>query len=558
MNNYEESSASSELSNMGRKTIGVAQNVGNLALGMGRGFKAGLKSKDDKDKPKPAEKVDGLPKKSSIDDSSNDIKDIGKKAAKTGGKIAKEGAKVVGNGLKKLWMLIPPPWNFIVLGFLLVLILILFLILALGGSSDSCEYETAVPYEYNCPTINVVGVGDVPFEEYVAGVVGGEVGVLKNPELYKALAVGARTYALNYTNKCTKSIPNDTTAQVYNPSYINDAILEAVEATEDEVLIYNGSLISTMYDSFNVSRGSCSGSTCSTTYTKLPNGEKHTVTISSPYYNYVNGGHGSGLSQVAAYEMAENGSTYEEILEFFYSDGVQIANHTSENCDDKDYDGDMLEYAMELDFDGDYWNYWIKNTTRLEGSSLQSVLGNDGLNDLNNYLNTLAESGDDWGTKVAQVGMGLAKYLFDEGYRLPYYWGGGHGTISIGANPYWGGSAGAMCSSARCYYYNGLDCSGFVRWAIKNAGCSYSDGFLGFKSFMAKTPRRSSLKDLQPGDLLMSSGHVILVVAYREDLNRVVTVESAGGTNGLIVRAYADGGLGGYYKLDMDNYYKKC
>lgn len=341
INNYEEPSASSELSNMGRKTIGVAQNIGNLALGMGKGIKAGLKDKDDKDKSKLAEKADGLPKKSSIDDSSDDIKDIGKKVAKTGGKIAKEGAKVVGNGLKKLWMLIPPPWNFIVLGFLLVLILVLCLILALGGSSDSCEYETAVPYEYNCPTINVVGVGDVPFEEYVAGVVGGEVGVLKNPELYKALAVGARTYALNYTNKCTKSIPNNTTAQVYNPNYINDEIMEAVEATEDEVLIYNGSLIATMYDSFNVSRGSCSGSTCSTTYTKLPNGEKHTVTISSPYYNYVNGGHGSGLSQVAAYEMAENGSTYEEILEFFYSDGVQIANHTSENCEKEQGEADF-------------------------------------------------------------------------------------------------------------------------------------------------------------------------------------------------------------------------
>lgn len=156
MNNYEEPSASSELSNMGRKTIGVAQNVGNLALGMGRGFKAGLKSKDDKDKPKAAEKVDGLPKKSSIDDSSNDIKDIGKKAAKTGGKIAKEGAKVVGNGLKKLWMLIPPPWNFIVLGFLLVLILILFLILALGGSSDTevSAYAQTVEGAFLCNMVD--------------------------------------------------------------------------------------------------------------------------------------------------------------------------------------------------------------------------------------------------------------------------------------------------------------------------------------------------------------------------------------------------------------------
>lgn len=339
INNIEEPSASSELSNMGRKTVGVAQNIGNLALGMGQGFKEGfkngLKDKNDEGK-KPTQKVDGLPKKDSLDS---------KSLTKKGADIAKEGAKKVGSGIKKLWMLIPPPWNYIILGFILILLLVLFLIIGLGGSSDDCEYEDGVAYEYSCTSINVQGVGAVPLEDYVAGVVSGESYPDQNIEAIKAQAVAARTYALYVTNDCKTSIKNSQANQVYNGNYRQDAI-EAVEATEGEVLIYDGKIFASEYDSFNIAHGKCAGSTCTLTYTKLPNSETHKVTLGSAYYGMVAGGHGRGMSQVVSYQMANEGSTYEEILEYFYSDGVQIANHTSEKCEGE-YDGDFAPRTNE-------------------------------------------------------------------------------------------------------------------------------------------------------------------------------------------------------------------
>lgn len=359
MNNYEEPSTSSELANMGRKTVGVAQNVGNLALGMGRGlsdgFKKGKDGKKDDGKKENDKKDDGnkdekeeggLPKKDGLDDSSDEIKDIGKKGLEAGGKVAKKGAKLVGKGLKALWKLIPFPWNLIILGFILIIILILFIIVILGGGNEAnggnCSYDEEISYEYSCTKINVEGYGYVDLEDYVAGVVGAEVGGFINSELYKTFAVSARTYALDRTEDCTSStpIPADARAQEYDPSTITDTIVEAVQATEGEVLIYNGEIFATMYDNFKTKRSGCIGkSTCTATYIKLPNNETHEVTISSANYRWLSDefyGHGHGVSQIAAYEMANNGSTYEEIIEYFYSDGVQIANHISENCDAED------------------------------------------------------------------------------------------------------------------------------------------------------------------------------------------------------------------------------
>ena len=329
-------STSQELANMGRKAVGVVGDVGNLALGMGKRMK-GKKDNDGKndadkknDEQGTSNNPNSLPKKDSLDNSNEDIKNIGKKAAKTGGKIAKEGAKLVGKGLKKLWALIPFPWNLIILGFIIIVILVLAIVMfSDDGSGGNCKYTEEVPYEYNCKQITV-GNLTLDLEDYVTGVVSGESYAGQNIEAIKAQAVVARTYALSYTNDCTEDIPNGQQAQVYNSEYRDDA-REAVEATEGEVLIYNGRIFAAMYDSFY---GTCSGSTCTATYYKVPMSETHTVTISSAYSSYVAGGHGHGLSQVASYEMADNGSTYEEILEYFYSDGVQIANHTSTNCDE--------------------------------------------------------------------------------------------------------------------------------------------------------------------------------------------------------------------------------
>jgi len=162
-------------------------------------------------------------------------------------------------------------------------------------------------------------IGTFDLEEYIAMVVNGENNS-GQVEAMKAQIIAARTYTLARTNNCTKPIRNSTQDQVAkaNPS---EQLKQLVEETAGMVLLYEGNIFSAEYDSF---KGSCSGGMCTGTYTRLPNGEKHTVTMPSSFSEGI-GGHGRGMSQCAANYMSSQGSTYEEILKFFYSDGVEIS-----------------------------------------------------------------------------------------------------------------------------------------------------------------------------------------------------------------------------------------
>ena len=105
----------------------------------------------------------------------------------------------------------------------------------------------------------------IPFEEYIVGVVAGEMPVSFNIEALKAQAVAARNYAykkmLNSKDKDYDVI--DTTAnQVYldleqlkeswKTKYINK-IRQAVSETSDEYLTYNDNIIDVFY--FSTSNG---------------------------------------------------------------------------------------------------------------------------------------------------------------------------------------------------------------------------------------------------------------------------------------------------------------
>ncbi len=161
MENYEETSTSQELANMGRKAVGVVGDVGNLALGMGKRMK-GKKDNDGKndadkknDEQGTSNNPNSLPKKDSLNNSNEDIKNIGKKAAKTGGKIAKEGAKLVGKGLKKLWALIPFPWNLIILGFIIIVILVLAIVMfSDDGTNNASAYAQTVEGSFLCNMVD--------------------------------------------------------------------------------------------------------------------------------------------------------------------------------------------------------------------------------------------------------------------------------------------------------------------------------------------------------------------------------------------------------------------
>lgn len=184
------------------------------------------------------------------------------------------------------------------------------------GTYIECSGITVVDEEGNV-------VGTYALEEYVAGVVTGEMYEDFPIESKKALAVAARTYVLASTDSCKNSIESSSNRQNFN-SNISDSAREATNATAGQILVdSDGNIFSTEYDSWN-----CKGST-TCTYTKKPNGETHTVTISDTYLSRAAGGHGRGMSQIAAADMANQGSDYKSILLYFYSDGVQLSNLTS-------------------------------------------------------------------------------------------------------------------------------------------------------------------------------------------------------------------------------------
>ena len=222
-----------------------------------------------------------------------------------------------------------------------------------GSSSDSGEqcctdsgpsYTSASAGNY-CPNgITVEGSGTYDLDEYIAGVITAENSYEKNGniEASKANAIAARTYALNRTDNCTKPIGNSSNAQNFtNPGAIGK---RAASETSGQVMLYNGEVFSAEYDAFCINDSdcpdaSCSGDSCSVSYTKKPSQEKHKVTLrkgSSLFDSVVSGsynniGHGRGMSQLVARQMQDEGKTYAEILEFFYANDVVITGASSSN-----------------------------------------------------------------------------------------------------------------------------------------------------------------------------------------------------------------------------------
>lgn len=209
-----------------------------------------------------------------------------------------------------------------------------------AGTNQSCNIFFAGPSNLAPNGITIDGVGTFDLEEYVAGVVSREAYTSEGMEALKAQAVAARTYVLKYTEYGKKSIPNSTNAQTFT-RIISDRAREAAMATRGEILVdSNGNIFSSNYDSFCYDDKDCpdstrnSDGTYSVTYTKVPNGEKHKITLTDPkQYNRITHGqgHAHGMSQLLSYEMAKNGSDYKEILYYFYSDGVEITKASSGN-----------------------------------------------------------------------------------------------------------------------------------------------------------------------------------------------------------------------------------
>ena len=189
----------------------------------------------------------------------------------------------------------------------------------------------------------------VDFEEYVFGVVASEVGNAPL-EACKAQAIAARTTALPYLE--SEKIIEDAGIQAFRAERINETkypnARRGAVSTAGEILTYKGSPLSPC--SFSASNG---GRTTSSE-DRWGGYRAYLVEQKDPYdYVVTKGkktGHGVGMSQEGAKEMARQGFSYREILSFYYP-GTEI----------KEGEEDMAEKTVKASYQVEKFKYMADN-----------------------------------------------------------------------------------------------------------------------------------------------------------------------------------------------------
>lgn len=447
-----------------------------------------------------------------------------------------------------------------------------------GGSSSSDRVCTTLPaVDSICDSVTVLNksggvIETVSLDDYVAGVITGEVGGFQDDSLnvQKVFAIAARSYALSRATKTGNncSIESSTSFQVYSSKH-NDTAVTAANETSGIVLVKDGSIQATEYDAFCFdSRDSSYYTMCQGDPLKIPtswvnanvHGKVCADSSCSSYIDYkTNDGkvshHGRGMSQYGAYylSIAENKS-YDEILNYFYSkNGITLASLGTDKTTCSSSGSSSSGCYNGLD------EYPLKggNATKLD-TPLNTKLNSSQIEEINNsIINSIESAGYGTGDAVAAAATAFIMGLYDSGYYLPYYYGGGHSGytgdsdnhLTIGINPVFGKTTTSTGESTMRNKLS-LDCSGFVSWAIKNAVKSdfvgaTSGAFVGYG-------KKISFSEVTPGDVFANSGHIILVVKNNGD-GSVITAEST--SSGIIFNRVTASDVSQYSIVDMDDYY---
>ena len=155
---------------------------------------------------------------------------------------------------------------------------------------------------------------EIDIEEYLKGVVSSEIGNA-SLEACKAQAVSARTFAFIKVSKGQQITDNPSKDQDFRVSRISSSYanaLQAVEETKGQILYYQNKLINSCpYSNSNGGRIRSSK--------EVWGGDRAWLQSKiDPYDNGSGNGHGVGMSQIGAKEMAKQGFNYKQILAFYY------------------------------------------------------------------------------------------------------------------------------------------------------------------------------------------------------------------------------------------------
>ncbi len=399
---------------------------------------------------------------------------------------------------------------------------------------------------------------NVDFDKYVLGVALAEIGPSSPDEAIKAQIIAARGFALMRNNGMCPSNPDDC-FYGYNPS-TKKIRMRACE--NDQVYwdytkdIYRDGSGSVATYSPEATGGTLWKSALSAerqaeveALAKEVEGkvlvDSDNKVISTNYVNTVS-------EQFIS--LANQGKNYSQILLEVYKDkgAAGFARGTKTAYAAIDY-GDYV-----LSSDGH-----VILHERLDGFLEKNGTSLDEFNALIQSNVQSAGYGTRAGVVAAAVTL-IAELGNNYGVKIPYYWSGGHfdGVVD-GALGYWGGThtGSVQClqyANNQTYSYCGFDCSGFVPWAIKNGGFNISQMLAGDFYAMSgarKVTLSASSPVLQPGDLLESSGHIVLVVGIDEEAKQYICAEASGNSSGVLFTRRSYTGGSDYWGVDMENFY---
>ncbi|MFC4410657.1 stage II sporulation protein D [Chungangia koreensis] len=159
------------------------------------------------------------------------------------------------------------PLYLIAAAFLLLALSLFFTPILLIERAESSNSIVEIVQEDECVIMLTVEgeTRQIPLEEYVVGVVAGEMPAIFHPEALKAQAIASRTYVLRLTENGQKPIQPTVEHQVYRSekerkerwgkSFKENEtkVREAVKATKGQVIFYEDKLITAMF--FSTSNG---------------------------------------------------------------------------------------------------------------------------------------------------------------------------------------------------------------------------------------------------------------------------------------------------------------
>lgn len=448
--------------------------------------------------------------------------------------------------------------NIFIMG-IIMLIIIMFLMLfvvftyVFEFDGDSSAYN-GLYYSNMCPEMTVnIYESDINgeqiyketktynFDEYLLGVVYAEFEEANNLEVYKSLAISARTKAIYYSSDCT--IDSSSEIQLFDKKAINtnnettQMIKQAIKETSGKFITINNELVDVEYDNFcfveknaNYYILSDQQSTQQIPVEWANNNIKKYQYLNCPceefanpsqsidcYENkiYVDGGHGIGMSKYGALYLAkELGYTYENILKYYYGEDINLTSNRATVINDLDVK--LTSNAHEIKENlSTFLNY--------NGSSI---------NEMNNFIKSNVEN-NGAGTRdgVITAAVSFINYLYDNyNVKLPYYWGGKYNQL--GVDPNFGDYSPSVPSrTGNVSYYKSFDCSGFINWTIRNGGYNFSPASTSsIDSYFTddvKCDIRNASCVGEPGDLInMPNGHVVMIIFVDNDSQKYIIAES--------------------------------